>query len=224
MSFIDRYENKQEIFFGLQLNEGQKTMVEAIMDKGTQVVICDATSGAGKTTMAVACANMLVLSTEYDYTGATYIFPTVEEGVLGYKPGSVEDKERSYLSPLYDALTAIGEFPDKSIKSEFNKSGQAWIRAQSGTFMRGSNLSQKVVIIDEAQNMTIPQLKKIISRCHDNCKVIILGCNSQLDIDSKLSGFQALIGYLKKFDKVKECKLTQSYRGWLAQAITGFYG
>ena len=223
MSFIERYENKQEIFFGLDLNEEQKEMVTEIMDGNSIVVMCNAVAGAGKTLIAIACAKILALSPEYDFDGATYIFPTVEEGVLGYKPGSIEDKERSYLSPLYDALEAVGDFPPKSIKSDENKSGQAWIRAQSGTFMRGSNIEKKVLIIDEAQNMTIPQLKKIISRAHDNCKVIILGCTEQIDIDPRHSGFSSLLRFLGQYkDKVKVCELKKSYRGWLAQTINNF--
>ena len=85
--------------------------------------------------------------------------------------------------------------------------------------MRGINLENKVVILDECQNLSIPLIKRIISRCHDNCKVIILGCTAQTDIPIERSGFQQLIEHLSKYDKVVECKLPISYRGWLAEAI-----
>lgn len=207
-----------DMFFGLTCNEGQEAFKNAIMDDSNQVIIANATAGSGKTLLAVACARLLYANNGYD--GAVYVFPTVEEGSLGYRPGNTSEKESDYLEPLYDALIKINEVPRQVISSDVSvKNGTAWITARSCTFMRGINLENKVVIIDECQNLSVPLIKRIVSRCHDNCKVIILGCTAQTDIPVERSGFKQLIDHLSRYEKVKVCELPVSYRGWLAKAI-----
>lgn len=207
-----------DIFYGFILNEGQEKLKEAIMSDENNVIIVDATAGSGKTLLAVACANILCKTEKYK--SAVYIFPTVEEASLGYRPGDTKMKEADYLEPLYDALIKIRELPTQAISSDISeKNGTAWIEARSATFMRGINLENKVVIIDECQNMSVPIIKRIISRCHDNCKVICLGCQAQTDIPLNKSGFKQLIAHMDKFDGCVECELPISYRGKLAMHI-----
>lgn len=207
-----------DMFFGITCNEGQEQLRQAIMDDNNQVIMVNAVAGSGKTLISVACARLLCAYHGYD--GAVYIFPTVEEGSLGYRPGSTAEKESDYLEPLYDAIIKLNENPRQAISSDISKkNGTDWITARSCTFMRGINLENKVVILDECQNLSVPLIKRIISRCHDNCKVLILGCTAQMDIPVERSGFEQLIDHLKKYDKVVECKLPISYRGWLAEAI-----
>ena len=208
-----------DIFYGLILNEGQEKLKEAIMSDDYNVVIADATAGSGKTLLAIACANILCKTEKYK--SAVYIFPTVEEASLGYRPGDTKMKEADYLEPLYDALIKIREIPpQQAIRSDITeKNGTAWIEARSATFMRGINLENKVVIIDECQNMSVPIIKRIISRCHDNCKVIVLGCQAQTDIPLNKSGFKQLIEHMENFDGCIKCELPISYRGKLAMHI-----
>lgn len=209
---------KDDIFYGFVLNEDQEKFKEAIMSDDNNVVIADATAGSGKTLLAVACANILCKSDKYD--SAVYIFPTVEEASLGYRPGNTTEKEADYLGPLYDALIKIREVPMQAISSDISeKNGTAWITARSATFMRGINLENKVVIIDECQNMSVPIIKRIISRCYDNCKVIILGCQAQTDVPLNKSGFKQLIDHMEHFDGCVKCELPISYRGKLAMHI-----
>lgn len=208
----------EDMFFGLTLNDGQKAMKDAIMSPNNQVVMANAVAGSGKTMLAVACARML--QAYHGYDGVVYVFPTVEENTLGYRPGDTATKEADYVAPLVDALLRINETPSQAIASDVSlKNGTAWIEARSATFMRGINIERKVVIIDECQNLTVPIIKRIISRCHDDCKLIICGCTAQTDIPIERSGFRQLLDYLGKFDKVVTCELPISYRGWLATAI-----
>jgi predicted ribonuclease YlaK len=207
-----------EVFYGFELNEQQEKFREAIMSNDYNVIIADATAGSGKTLIAVACANILCKSGRYD--SAVFVFPTVEEASLGYRPGNTTEKEADYLGPLYDALIKIRELPQQAISSDISeKNGTAWITARSATFMRGINLEKKVVIIDECQNMSVPIIKRIISRCYDNCKVIILGCQAQTDVPLNKSGFKQLIVHMDGFDGSTKCELPISYRGKLAMHI-----
>lgn len=207
-----------DIFYGFILNEEQEKFRDAIMSDECNVIMADATAGSGKTLISVACANILCKSGRYD--SAVYVFPTVEEASLGYRPGNTSEKEADYLGPLYDALIKIRELPTQAISSDISeKNGTAWITARSATFMRGINLENKVVIIDECQNMSVPIIKRIISRCYDNCKVIILGCRSQTDVPLDKSGFKQLMDHMDNFEGCVKCDLPISYRGKLAMHI-----
>lgn len=209
-----------DIFYGFNLNEGQEAFKEALMDDDIQVVICDATAGSGKTLLATACAKIKVLG-ESKYDRAVFIFPTVEEGALGFRPGDTKDKESDYLEPLNDALTEVGEQPSRAIINEVTlKNGTGWIEARSATFMRGINLKNKFVIVDECQNLSVQLIKRIISRCHDNCKVVILGCRAQTDIPLSKSGFGELMEHMENYEGTYvKCELPISYRGKLAMHI-----
>lgn len=123
-----------DIFYGFDLNEHQQKFKEAIMGDEHNVVIADATAGSGKTLLAVACANILCKMGKYK--SAVYVFPTIEESSLGYRPGDTKSKESDYLEPLYDALIKINEVPRQAISSDISdKNGTAWIEARSATFM-----------------------------------------------------------------------------------------
>lgn len=207
-----------ELFFGIKCNEDQEKLRDAILGDEYNVILCDATAGSGKTLIAVACARLLC--SDYGYDSAVYIFPTASEGVLGYRPGDTKSKESDYLEPLYDALLKIKEYPSQAISSDISeKNGTAWIDARSATFMRGINLQKKVVIIDECQNLTVPIIKKIVSRCHDDCKVVCLGCRQQIDIPVSQSGFKQLLDHMENFETAIKCELSTSYRGKLAMHI-----
>lgn len=211
--------NDNDIFYGFMLNEGQEKFREALMSNEYNIVLADATAGSGKTLLAVACANLLI-NRDHKYESAEFIFPVIEEGTLGYRPGGTAEKEADYLEPLYQALAKCNIIPTQAISSDIsNKNGTAWIEAHSATFCRGVNYEKQVVIIDEAQNMSVPILKRIISRCYDNCKVIILGCQSQTDIPISRSGFKQLMDHMNGFDGYIKCELPISYRGKLAMHI-----
>lgn len=211
--------NDNDIFYGFLLNEDQEKLREAIMDEEHNVVLVDATAGSGKTLLAVACANLLV-NRDHRYDSAQFLFPVIEEATLGYRPGDTKMKEADYLEPLYQALTKCNIIPNQAISSDISeKNGTAWLEAHSATFCRGVNYEKQVVIIDEAQNMSVPVLKKIISRCYDNCKLIICGCRSQTDIPINQSGFKQLMDHMEGFEGYIKCELPISYRGKLAMHI-----
>lgn len=207
-----------ELFCGITCNEDQEKFKQAILSDENQVIIADATAGSGKTLISVACAKQLVSYGDYD--GAIYIFPTVEETSLGYRPGSTAEKEADYLGPLYDALAKINEVPSRVITSDVTeKNGTAWITARSATFMRGINFEKKVIIVDECQNLSVPIIKRILSRAHDNCKVIVLGCQAQMDVPLSKSGFKDLMEHMRGYEGYVKCELPISYRGKLAMHI-----
>lgn len=167
----------------------RKEYVDWIFDN--QLTIVNTRSGTGKTTLAVACAKIIGKD-------LLYTFFLVEENSLGFTPGDIEMKESKYFQPLKDALLEIGEQPDKVIVSEDNienvKNGNTWIETKSHVFARGTNIKNKTVIIDEAQNFTKSELRKLLTRIHDDCKVIMIGHTDQIDLDRPQdSGFAPYI-------------------------------
>ena len=211
--------NNNDIFYGFVLNDYQQKFVDAIMSDEHNFILADATAGSGKTLLAVACANLLI-NRDNRYKSAEFIFPVIEEGTLGYRPGDTKSKESDYLEPLYQALTKCNIIPGQAISSDISeKNGTAWLEAHSATFCRGVNYEKQVVIIDEAQNMSVPILKRVISRCYDNTKVIVLGCQAQTDIPINRSGFKQLIDHMEGFEGYIKCELPISYRGKLAMHI-----
>lgn len=211
------------MFFGLRatMTEEQEEYVQALMDPNINLVIVNAKAGTGKTTLAVAAAKILVA--EKKYRELFYTFAPVEEDSMGFTPGDVFDKEQKYHTPLIDALLEINEVPHQAIINPMDlnamkkNADKAWVKAASHTFLRGSNIKNRVVIIDEAQNFTVHQLRKVLTRCHDDCKVIMIGHTGQCDIDPNKSGLEKYIYHSKSYDKSKVIYLSKSFRGELAE-------
>lgn len=207
-----------ELFFGLDLTDEQETMIDLIFNK--KVVFVDAVAGTGKTTIAVGCARLLK---DLHGLDCTYVFSPVQEGKLGFRPGTTSDKEADYRQPLIDALIAINENPIQAIYNddlETNKFANmsAWVKCMSHTFMRGTNLQGEVVIIDEAQNFTESELRKVLTRVDDNCHVIVIGNQKQCDLkDPSQSGFHVYMNHFEEEDYVGICELTHNFRGRIAQ-------
>ncbi|MFD2704664.1 PhoH family protein [Salibacterium lacus] len=202
------------MFFGFadKLTDEQREYVDSIFDN--QITFVNAKAGTGKTTLAVAAAKLLEKP-------LIYTFSPIEEGALGYTPGTVEEKESKYTQPLLDALDEIGEDPRFSIYSESNPemiNAQTWIEAKSHTFVRGTNIRDSTLIIDEAANLTRGEMKKVLTRCHDTTTVIVIGHDKQCDLkDPKKSGFVPYLEWFHDEPYAKVCELTVNFRGRLAQ-------
>jgi phosphate starvation-inducible PhoH-like protein len=197
-----------ELFFGLKLSDEQKEYADSIFDH--TLTITDSISGSGKTTIAVGCAKIM-------QRPLYYVFFPVQEDALGFLPGDLEDKTAPYLVPLCDALTEIKEIPEKAIFSKKEFRPHAWVHAIPHTFLRGTNIKNATIIIDESQNGTKHQLKKILTRCHDSNKVILIGHSGQKDIPEHLSGFSSYIEHAKGQHFANQVNLTKDFRGNLAR-------
>lgn len=205
---------KDNMLFGFadKLTNEQKEYVDSIFDN--QMTIVNAKSGSGKTTLSVACAALLGKP-------LVYVFSPVEEKKMGHRPGSQQDKEMEYLQPLKDALLEIGENPSQvmfdSENLELMKTGKVWVYPKSHTFARGSNIKDSTVIIAESQNFTRGELKKLLTRIHDSCHVIMEGHDGQTDLpDASKSGFVPYIEHFKDEPYVKVCNLSVNFRGRLS--------
>jgi predicted ribonuclease YlaK len=206
-------------FYGLILDDEQRFFVDSIMDQNKTIVFCNAKAGTGKTTLAMGAANILVQDKRNDLAEIVYIVSPYGEGKQGYLPGSITEKSEVYYEPAYQAMIEVGVNPysdvEKKSLSEKKKNGDGFVKLMTHTYLRGTNLKNKVVIIDEAQNYTISELKKVLTRIHDSCKVIVVGHTGQIDIRS-FSGFQKYLEHFEGQEKCAVCQLTTNHRGWLS--------
>lgn len=218
-----------EHFYTFVLDAEQKVFVREMLDKEKLIVFCDAKAGTGKTTLAMGAANLLYQDKRNGYDGVVYIVSPYGEQRQGFLPGSQTAKSEVYFEPAYQAIVEIGLNPNVDVstdslvvkkgdspkKLEAMKRGEGFIRLLTHTYLRGSNLAKKVVIIDEAQNFTAAELKKVLTRIHDDCKVIVIGHTGQIDIQGN-SGFERYLKHFEGQEKCAVCKLTVNHRGWIS--------
>ena len=205
-------------FYGLVLDEEQVAFVEAIKDLSKTIVFCDAPAGTGKTTLAMGAANILVQDKRNELEGIVYIVSPYGEQKQGYLPGSITEKSEVYYEPAYQAMIEVGMNPNVDVYSDSmvaKKKGEAFVKMLTHTYLRGTNLQKKVVILDETQNYTVDELKKVLTRCHDSCKVIVIGHTGQIDIRGG-SGFARYLEHFQDQERCAVCRLTTNHRGWLS--------
>ena len=136
-------------------------------------------AGTGKTYVAIALAVRALKNREIKRIILTR--PAVEAGErLGFLPGDLKDNLDPYLQPLYEALGDMS--PSKRLQ-EFMSDGTIQIAPLA--YMRGRTLDRACVILDEAQNTNIGQLKMFLTRMGPNAKFIVTGDASQIDLPNK---------------------------------------
>ncbi len=207
---------KNHQFYGFKLDEQQMEFRDAIWNPDKLIVFANARAGTGKTLIAVATANLLVQYGKYN--GIVYIVSPVQESKSGFLPGDADEKTRVYAEPLYDALNKIGVNTYTAINQESimnKKEGTGYIDCLSHLWLRGCNLENKVIIIDESQNMYKDELKKVLTRISDTSKTIVIGHTGQCDLyhNKENSGFAPYIEHFRNEPYAQICELTKNYRG-----------
>ena len=142
-------------------------------------------AGTGKTYLAVACAVEALLSERV--RRIVLVRPAVEAGErLGFLPGDMAQKVDPYLRPMYDALYEMMGFQRVARFIERNA-----IEVAPLAFMRGRSLNESFIILDEAQNTTIEQMKMFLTRIGFGARAVVTGDLTQTDLPSgRMSGLQ----------------------------------
>lgn len=150
--------------------------VEALREESADLVFGVGPAGTGKTFLAVACAVEALRNERYDRIVVTR--PAVEAGErLGFLPGTQEEKVDPYLQPIWDAFRSqMGEIDLK------NRRERRTIEVAPLAFMRGRTLTNAFVIVDEAQNATVPQMKMVLTRLGEGSRMVVTGDPTQVDL------------------------------------------
>jgi phosphate starvation-inducible PhoH-like protein len=154
-------------------------------------------AGTGKTYLAVACA---VEALERDFARRIVLVrPAVEAGErLGFLPGDLAQKVDPYLRPLFDALYEMLGFERVAKLMERNV-----IEVAPLAYMRGRTLNESFIILDEAQNTTVEQMKMFLTRLGYNSTAVITGDITQVDLPgSQKSGLRHAIDVLKDVNDI----------------------
>jgi phosphate starvation-inducible PhoH-like protein len=180
---------------------GQERYVNAIREH--DLVFCAGPAGTGKTYLAVAMAVEAMF--ERQIGKIVLVRPAVEAGEsLGYLPGDMQAKINPYLRPLLDALREMMDY--EQIKRYM---ADDVIEVVPLAYMRGRTLNNAFIIMDEAQNTTVSQMKMFLTRMGLNSKVVVSGDTSQVDLPPHTkSGLVDAMSRLRKIDGFAEVKLS----------------
>ena len=180
----------------------QKKLVE--LYEGNDLLFAVGPAGSGKTYTAIALAVRALKNKEVRKIILTR--PAIEAGErLGFLPGDVKEKLDPYLQPLYDALHDM--IPAKKLEGYME---EGVVQIAPLAYMRGRTLDHAFVILDEAQNTTLPQMKMFLTRMGKSAKFIVTGDTTQIDLprksDSGLEQAMKMLGKIKgigmvEFDK-----------------------
>ena len=189
-------------------NEGQRELIRQINEDCSRkpVVFIKGSAGTGKTFAALAASLSLVRGkgAKKKYKTLYYVREPVEIGHrLGYLKGTEEDKLAPYLGPLLDnynhlmakarremALPEVARQPKrrKGLEEDEDMMPKAYQRLPSDIvplapeFMRGRSFENCIIIVDEAQNMTIDEIQTLVTRIGEYTKMVIIGSPNQIDI------------------------------------------
>jgi phosphate starvation-inducible PhoH-like protein len=196
----------------------QRKYVEAI--EQNDMVFGVGPAGTGKTYLAVAMA--VAAMNAKKVSRIVLVRPAVEAGEkLGFLPGSLQEKVDPYLRPLYDALYDLldPEKVDKMLEKNV-------IEVAPLAFMRGRTLNDAFIIMDEAQNTTIEQMKMFLTRMGNNSRAVITGDITQIDLPNpRKSGLIDAINVLEGVEGIRFCHFEDSdvVRHALVQRIVRAY-
>ena len=175
--------------------DGQARYFRAMRDNA--MTLCVGPAGTGKTYLAVGMAVSMLRAGEVKKI--VLVRPAVEAGErLGFLPGDIVAKVNPYLRPLFDALNDMME-PD-AVKRYMDAD---IIEIVPLAYMRGRTLNNAVIILDEGQNTTVPQMKMFLTRMGEGSRIIVTGDITQIDLPKQMrSGLVDATHRLRDIDQI----------------------
>lgn len=226
--------------FGIDFgaNEGQRELIRQINEDCNRkpVVFVNGAAGTGKTFAALAASLSLVRGkgAKKKYKSVYYVREPVEIGHrLGYLKGTEEDKLAPYLGPLLDNYNHLMDYTRKDLPQEaISPSRRRFIEDEdmlpkayqrlpsdiiplAPEFMRGRSFEDCIIIVDEAQNMTLDEIQTLVTRIGRYTKMVIIGSPNQIDIPNATvedNAFLSSYEILKPTGLVGYVELTEPMR------------
>ncbi len=193
------------------MNLGQACLLDALLDPEISLVTCYGQAGTGKTLLAVAAGLQQVFGRTYH--GLTVSRPIVAMGqTVGFLPGSLQEKMRPWLQPVYDALDLLMRPMEPQQQGPARKKNrfmadpqqvqtpaapydpliqQGIIEVEALCYIRGRSIPDRFFVLDEAQQLTPLEAKTIVTRMSRGSKLVLVGDPAQIDnpyVDSRSNG------------------------------------
>lgn len=210
-----RKKPKNPIKFKLQLNDEQKEAKAEILRNSISLLAGRA--GSGKTLLSCQIALDGLFTRQYQKVIITR--PTVSKEEIGFLPGDLREKMNPWVQPIYQNMYLLynKEKVDKCIE-------EGLIEIVPVSFMRGRTFVDSIVIVDEAQNVTMEQMEMIVTRLGINSKMIICGDNRQVDLKNKgESGFKFLYSMSKRIKDMYSTTLSSNHRNPIVEDLIRVY-
>ena len=222
------------------LNLGQQCLLDALLDPDISLVTCYGQAGTGKTLLAVAAGLSEVFQRRYD--GMTVSRPVVAMGeTLGFLPGTLNEKLRPWLQPIYDALdivmrptAPVQAGPRRKLEKKQQTLAldatpkpydalieQGILEIEALCYIRGRSIPNRFFILDEAQQLTPLEAKTIVTRMSRGSKLVLIGDPAQIDnpyVDSRSNGLVYTRNRLKGEACSAHISLSKGERSPLAEA------
>ena len=207
---------KNPIRFQVQLNEEQKEAKQIILD--SKITVLKGQAGSGKSLIAAQVALDLLFRKEVEKIILTR--PAVTSGEeIGYLPGDKDAKLAPYTAAIYDNMYRL--YSKEKIDKEIMEGN---IEVIPLAFMRGRNLTNCCVVVDEGQNITHRQMELVLGRMCQGSKMIICGDVAQIDLkDKKLSGFNFICTNFKEVPGFAVVTLKTNHRDPIVEQILEIY-
>jgi PhoH-like ATPase len=203
-------------------NKEQCFAFDLLMDEKVPLITLVGKAGSGKTLMAIAAAIAQTINDPFEVSESIYKKIVLSRPVqpmgkdIGYLPGTMEEKMHPWLMPLQDNLQfLLGN--DQATLEEYMEKGIIEIEALA--YIRGRSISNAFIIIDEAQNLSLHEIKTILTRVGENTKIILTGDVEQIDnvyVNETSNGLVHAVEKFKDFDLAGHITLQKGERSALA--------
>jgi PhoH-like ATPase len=202
------------------LNKEQKFALEVLMNDQVKVVTLVGRAGTGKTLLALSAGLEKVLE-ERGYARLLVTRPVVPMGNdLGYLPGTMEEKLRPWMQPIYDNLEFLFSNQQDPMETVSDLMHRGVLIMEALTYMRGRSIPKQFIICDEAQNLSPHMIKTLITRIGEGSKIVFTGDPEQIDhpyLDASSNGLTYLIERLKNEEIAGHVTLTKGERSKVAE-------
>jgi phosphate starvation-inducible PhoH-like protein len=208
---------KNPIKFAVTLNEEQKEAKAIVLQN--KITVLKGSAGSGKSMLAAQVALDLLFRHEVEKVILTR--PAVTSGEeIGYLPGDKDAKLAPYTAAIYDNMYRL--YNKEKIDKEIM---EGHIEVIPLAFMRGRNLTNCAVVVDEGQNITHRQMELLLGRICEGSKMIICGDTAQIDLkDKKMSGFNFICNNLTNVSGFGVVTLKTNHRDPIVEDILKVYG
>jgi phosphate starvation-inducible PhoH-like protein len=215
-SSTSKRQPKNPIRFQVQLNEEQKEAKQIILNN--KITVLKGQAGSGKSLIAAQVALDLLFRREVEKIILTR--PAVTSGEeIGYLPGDKDAKLAPYTAAIYDNMYRL--YSKDKIDKEIMEGN---IEVIPLAFMRGRNLTNCCVVVDEGQNITHRQMELVLGRICNGSKMVVCGDTAQIDLkDKKISGFNFICTNFKEVPGFAVVTLKTNHRDPIVEQILEIY-